>query len=107
MAIGDQDGAVFFRDGDSAVVVGGDSNGACIKGHFRLVDSVESFGIQALAGEIKGTPTFEYWSASAPAGFIRGQVISINAQQYKLRTDPMAKGDGKISVVNLQVVETT
>jgi hypothetical protein len=107
MGIGDQDGALIFADGDVATVL--DSNlqdsGVALKGRFRLVDAVDNFGsLNALAGEIKGTPSFEFWSEYAPAGFARGSKILVNGQNYELRTDPIRKGNGKISMVTLKEV---
>lgn len=99
MGIGDQDGAFIFADGDVAVL----ENDVQLKGRFRFVDAVDNFGsLNALAGDIKGTPSFEYWTEFAPAGFVRGSNITVNGKKYQLRTDPLAKGNGKISMVTLK-----
>lgn len=105
MALGDQDGAIFFADGDCAVLADGDVE---LRGHFRFVEAVENFGsLASVPGAIKGTPTFEFWTANAPDSFKRGAKLTINVTLYELRTDPIAKGDGKISSVALKLPKET
>ncbi|MCU1285929.1 MAG: hypothetical protein JWO13_2279 [Acidobacteriales bacterium] len=99
MAIGDQDGAIFFRDGETAVL----ESGGELKGHFRIPESVEGFGLAApSSGVILEKATFSYWTASGvELGIARGVKLMINGVQYEVRTTEL-KGDGRTSMAALK-----
>jgi dihydroorotase-like cyclic amidohydrolase len=100
MTIGDQDGEIFFRDGEIAVLDDGNE----VKGHFRIPENVEQFGqLHAVPGVIEAKATFSYWTATAPDGFGRGTKLAINGVQYEIRTTEL-KSDGRTSMANLKKV---
>lgn len=105
MPVGDQDLGVFFRDWTAVTL----ADGSTMQAHFDIPEDVEHFGVMRLgtthdgAAEIAGKPTIRYATASTPAGFVHGTVVTIGGVKYKVR-NTQKEGDGQVSVAGLQKV---